>query len=293
MRRKKNEDTRDRNAERRLKHAKHIETRGTVPDTSDDESLITVSSVGDADTSPALRLQGVMSKLSPGSVKDLLRALPFFGNQDKHAREEETDRRKAAKRIREEIVLHPGMSLPVSFHSQLFDLHLINSSSATLTARKLNAMAPGQKQPLILDTEAFEQKFLRKMDLDCAQWIEASWNYVSFIEEASLCREHPLELSLRPFRARQEGLGELLCNSCHRHALAHEVSLPPLPLRPTFYAHKLDQAMGELRLQQLEAWLSGTSLLRPTGGHGSVPSGGNSSGRSGRGGGPGGPCCEG
>ncbi|KAJ7128425.1 hypothetical protein C8R44DRAFT_873146 [Mycena epipterygia] len=199
IRRKKNEEIKGRNAERQLKHAKHLEKPDTLSDASVDESFITVSS---AEASPATRLEGIMSQLSPKSLRDLLRTLPLFGGKEKRAREDDTDNRKAAKRIREEIMLQPGMSLPVSFHSLLFDLcaldvylplslftsshlELITSSSATLTTRKLNAPAPGLKQPLVLDTEAFEMKYLKETDLDRAQWIEASRNYISFIEEAS------------------------------------------------------------------------------------------------------------
>ncbi|KAJ7892705.1 hypothetical protein B0H13DRAFT_2339932 [Mycena leptocephala] len=116
----------------------------------------------------------------------LLRTLPIFGGKDKRAREDDTDNRKAAKKIREEIVLQPGMNLPVSFHSLLFDLcaldiymplslftspnlDLITCSSATLTTRILNTPGPGQKQPLVPDTEAFEQKYLREADLNPIQ----------------------------------------------------------------------------------------------------------------------------
>ncbi|KAJ6610079.1 hypothetical protein B0H10DRAFT_2225364 [Mycena sp. CBHHK59/15] len=96
IRHKKNTEIKGRNTERALQHAKHLEKLLHTTDVSDDKSMI--------------------------MAKDLLRTLPFFGGRDKRMREEDSDERKAAKKIREEIVLQPSMSLPVAFHSLLFDL---------------------------------------------------------------------------------------------------------------------------------------------------------------------------
>ncbi|KAJ7068915.1 hypothetical protein B0H15DRAFT_970470 [Mycena belliarum] len=199
-RRKMNLDIEARNAQREYAHAKHVERPADVPDASDDESLITVTTI-EEQLSPVSKFHQIMQKLSPKSGKDLLRSFPFLGGAAKRPREEEAEARRKAKKIREEIVLQPGMSLPVAFNAIIFDLHahniylplslftsqnleVINSSAATLPTLKLNA-EPGCKQPVVLNTEAFELKYLKELDLERAQWIEASSNYIAFLTEAS------------------------------------------------------------------------------------------------------------
>ncbi|KAJ7743929.1 hypothetical protein DFH07DRAFT_777258 [Mycena maculata] len=167
---RKNTEIEGRNMERALQRAKHQDRPLLHQDASDDESL--------------------------------LRNLPLLGGGTKRGREddEQSGERKAAKRIREEIILQPGMSLPVVFHLSLHDLcrhkvytpfftcpnlEAINSNAATLPLIKLNAPVLGDKQPRVLDTSAFEQKYLKETDMDRGQWIAASRNYVSFIEVAS------------------------------------------------------------------------------------------------------------
>ncbi|KAJ7737767.1 hypothetical protein DFH07DRAFT_779209 [Mycena maculata] len=119
-----------RNAERALLRDKHQDRPLVHPDTSDDES--TVSDASD-DQSPTSRAYNIIGKLTPRTAKDLLRILPLFGGGAKRGRDEDeqSGERRAAKKMREEIVLQPGMSLP------------------TLTLIKLNALLPGGKQPTL------------------------------------------------------------------------------------------------------------------------------------------------
>lgn len=222
------------------------------------------------------------------------------------------------KKIREEIVLHPGMSLPIAFHSLLFDLYthdiyiplslftspnleLINSSSATLATRKLNALNPGQKQPIVLDTEAFEQKYQTEGALDRAQWIEAARNYVSFIEEASGDRNSAASTRwnahfghFEHVEQAQENFPAILTTDIR---LRKKYISLPFVFDPVFYARDLDRAIADMRMGQMEARLGGGSSSHSNaGGRGGASGGGNGGGRGaapngnrgGRGGGTGG-----
>ncbi|KAJ7090548.1 hypothetical protein C8R44DRAFT_564016, partial [Mycena epipterygia] len=63
------------------------------------------------------------------------------------------------------------------------NLEILNATAATVDTKKLNAANPTEKQSRVLDTAAFEAKYLKEIDLDRAQWHEAARNYVAFVEE--------------------------------------------------------------------------------------------------------------
>ncbi|KAJ6474091.1 hypothetical protein DFH09DRAFT_1109720 [Mycena vulgaris] len=136
-------------------------------------------------------------------------------------------------------------------------------------------LAPSQKQPLVLNTEAFETKHLRELNLDCAQWIKASRNYVSFIEEASDHFEH--------IEKAQENYCAILVTNV-RLCTTKYISMP-FHFDAFFYARKFDQAVGELRMQQLEACLGAApSSSHSAGGREGALGGENSGTRGGCGG---------
>ncbi|KAJ6596276.1 hypothetical protein DFH09DRAFT_1305172 [Mycena vulgaris] len=173
-----------------------------LADASDVESFITVSTELEKELSPASTMAKVIDKLSPDSVKGLLRAIPGLGGRDKRQRDEapESEGRRQAKKIRGEIALKPGMSIPIVFHKLLYNLvqfgvyiplstftspnlECLNSTHATITMRKTNPLIQGGKEPRILDSEAFERAHGRELDLDRGQFTEAARNYVTFLEQ--------------------------------------------------------------------------------------------------------------
>ncbi|KAJ7431675.1 hypothetical protein FB451DRAFT_1485857 [Mycena latifolia] len=277
LKRKMNEEIKARNALRELRHAKHVENPAVVADASDSESYVTVS---DAEDSPATRGAALLSKLSPASIKDFLRAIPGFANRDKRQREDDTESRKAAKKIREEISLQPGMSLPVAFHSLLFDLYshdvylpislftspnleVINTSAATLTMRKLNAPVPGAKQPQVLDTDVFERAHGTELNLDRGQWIEASRNYVTFIEEASGGADSPESARWNTHFGYFERVENAQDNypailACDIHLRKKYISIP-FRFDTVLYAREIDQAVGRMHLRKVESLIASSS----------------------------------
>ncbi|KAJ7209779.1 hypothetical protein GGX14DRAFT_395211 [Mycena pura] len=194
--RQKNTDITARNAERALKHAQHIENTVRFPDdTSDTESLVTISDDEDA-LSPASRLYSTIGKLSPASSKALLRVI----QSSKHGRDEEAPKAPGpiSKKARVEITIAPGMALPKTFHQCIHDLYdhhvymplsmfttpslrTINSEATTMSMCKLNPLESGEKQLRPLDTAAFETNVMKETDLDRAEWTEDAENYVEFI----------------------------------------------------------------------------------------------------------------
>ncbi|KAJ7711685.1 hypothetical protein DFH07DRAFT_786054, partial [Mycena maculata] len=193
--RQKNTEIAARNAERELKHAQHFHDASLHPDdSSDNESLITVSDDEDA-LSPASRLHAAIGKLSPESGKAVLRAL----HSNKRGRDDEVPKAKPiSKKARVEISVALGMALPKAFHQCIHDLYnhhvytplsmfttpslrTINSKAATMAMCKLNAAEPGEKQLRLLDMAVFEANVKKETDLDRAEWTEAAENYVEFI----------------------------------------------------------------------------------------------------------------
>ncbi|KAJ7121482.1 hypothetical protein C8R44DRAFT_622773, partial [Mycena epipterygia] len=187
---KKNSDITDRNVLRKLKNAEHATDPAKYPDAaSDEESFITMSD--EEQPSPATTITNILAKLTPTSGRALVKTLPFFSS--KRTREEDTGARLQAKKIRAEITLQPGMSLPVVFHSYLHDLathniyiplsiftspnlEIVNAQAATLETIKLNAANPTEKQTRVLNTLAFEAKYLKEEEIDRGQWLEAARN---------------------------------------------------------------------------------------------------------------------
>ncbi|KAJ6570623.1 hypothetical protein DFH09DRAFT_1080179 [Mycena vulgaris] len=183
LKRKKNAEIADRNAGREYQHAQHLQNP-RLDDASDVESFITVSTEPEKELSPASTMAKVIGKLSPDSVKGLLRAISGLGGRDKRQRDEapESEGRRQAKKIREEIALKPGMSLPIVFHELLHDLvHF--GVYIPLSQPRTNPLIQGGKEPRILDSEAFERAHGRELDLDRGQFTEAARNYVTFLEQ--------------------------------------------------------------------------------------------------------------
>ncbi|KAJ7759397.1 hypothetical protein DFH07DRAFT_958003 [Mycena maculata] len=282
--RRKNTQILDRNAERNFQRTLHA-SQPSLADASDDESLITVSDVAD---SPATTFWNTIHHLSPKSAKTLIRGWGPFSSREKRPREEESEERSAAKRIREEIVLHPGMSLPVSFHPLLHELHsfgvyiplslftpsnleLITSSAVTLVTRKLNPLVQGHKHLDVLDTAAFEST------LPHGEWLRASRNYVLFIETAAGLDSH----EARRWHQHFGHLDSVEDGVTHHPAvlatdirLRKRYSTTPFQFDAAFYAHEFDSAKHTLALKNLdEKWNSSTSS-----GHGRVSGAGGSGG---------------
>ncbi|KAJ6460526.1 hypothetical protein C8R45DRAFT_941616 [Mycena sanguinolenta] len=211
----------ERNGQKAIDRSRQRAQPELYPDEiSDDESLITVS-----EESPQAAAVGIMGKLSPDSVRKLIRALPALGAiagpSHKRPREDDvpppSNARLAAKRLREEIHIRPGMSLPIVFHAMLQDLFFyniymplslfttsnlckVNATAAVLDTRKLNPAAPGDKQIRVLDVSAFEAAHGREEDLSCVQWKEGAQNYLSSPPTFSCGNSTPPSLSNTPSR---------------------------------------------------------------------------------------------
>ncbi|KAJ7752745.1 hypothetical protein DFH07DRAFT_774278 [Mycena maculata] len=249
---RKNTEIKGRNAERALQRAKHQDRPLLHRDASDDEPVITVSD-DEEEQSPTSYLHEAKR-----------------GRED----DEQSGERKAAKRIREEIILQPGMSLPVVFHDlrrhevytplSLFtcpNLEAINSNAATLPLIKLNAPVPGDKQPRVLDTSTFELKYLKETDMDRRQWIEASRNYVSFIEAASGSDTSPESARWNSHFGFFQFVEEAETNYCA--ILATDIALRkkyislPFVFDTGFYARELDKAIIDMKLNLMERKVTG------------------------------------
>ncbi|KAK7041247.1 hypothetical protein R3P38DRAFT_2768608 [Favolaschia claudopus] len=174
VKKKKNAEIVERNAERALKRVQHAENPTAYPaDASDDESIITLPK---EEPSPASALHdAIRNKLSPNSGKTVLRT---YGDYRP-----------------------PDMSLPLVFHSCLIELYtnfihiplsvftspslsLINANAPTMDTVKLNAAALGEKQIRVMSTATFEATVLREAEMDGAQWTEAAYNMISFTKKA-------------------------------------------------------------------------------------------------------------
>ncbi|KAJ7189849.1 hypothetical protein GGX14DRAFT_408491 [Mycena pura] len=198
LKKKKNKELVERNAERALRRALNEAAPLTyASQDSDDESMITVSD-DDVEMSPASALAKVLAKATPGTTRNLLRAIPGLSAKRKV---EDDKAREAAKKMRVEIVVRAGMSLPVVFPEDLIDLHenncylplslftatnlhFINTNSATIEKIRLNPKG-GVKGTYVIDTETFQAQHLREDDMDRGQWLEAAHNYVGFMEFAT------------------------------------------------------------------------------------------------------------
>ncbi|KAJ7125677.1 hypothetical protein C8R43DRAFT_715387 [Mycena crocata] len=306
---KKNEIITGNNAERALQNAKHDEEPDTYAPASDDESFITVSEA-EEEMSPATRVLTVISKLTPSSARDVIRS---FLPSNKHSREltkGEEEGRKAAKRIRAEVNLQPGMSLPLAFHALLRDLYyrdiyiplslftsanleIINSSAATLTLRKINGPSPGDKQPRILDTAAFEAAHLYEIDLKRGQWSEGSRNYVSFLVEVSgdpaspICaRFHAHFGFFEHVEDAEENYPAILSTDI---ALRRKYATVPFMFSAPFYRTELEKAVTSMHIKAVEkiATANTTSFQAAGPSNQTISSGGGGGHRGGRGGGRG------
>ncbi|KAF7330695.1 hypothetical protein MSAN_02447600 [Mycena sanguinolenta] len=191
-----NESIQDRNKERaidRLIHKDDFEFRD-----SDDESIITISDIGEEPPSPTSALTSAMKAVSPRTAKVLVNNF-VIGSSSKRPREEDGET-KPTKKPRKEITLREGMALPVAFHQHLRDLYTngyyiplslftntnlrkLMSTAATVDMVKLNASTSYTKGLRLLDTAAFEQKNLKESDMDRGQWLEGAKNYIGFIGE--------------------------------------------------------------------------------------------------------------
>jgi hypothetical protein len=283
MKRKKNVEIADRNAGREYQHAQHLRNP-RIDDASDVESFITVSVEAEKELSPASTMAKLLGKLSPDSVKDLLRSIPGIGGRDKRARDEapESEGRRQAKRIREEIALRPGMSLPIVFHDLLHDLvrfgvyiplslftspnlEILNSSHATVLMRKTNPIVQGGKEPRILDSEAFESAHGRELDLDRGQFTEAARNYVTFLElvhgadSEIVQRWHSHFGFFERAEHAQENFPAIRATDV---ALRKMYSTQPFVFDPPLYSRELDVAIQKLRMTELEARVASASSSR-------------------------------
>ncbi|KAJ7116180.1 hypothetical protein C8R46DRAFT_1051396 [Mycena filopes] len=199
VKRQKNLEIEDRNAERALKRARHLEN-WLNDEASDDESIITVSD-DEQLPSPASALHAALGKLSPTSSKTLIRAV-----LTKRPREDEdsaaAERPKDKKRftlfrpegaaganitsfscLLRDLAKH-HVHMPLSLFT--FDaLEYLNQTTSSVPTTKLNAEEPGEKQPRVLDTALFEANFRAEASLDCGQWAEAAGNLVDFIKSTS------------------------------------------------------------------------------------------------------------
>jgi hypothetical protein len=194
---RKNTDITERNTMRELARAEHVHDPEKFPDPpSDDKSLITVPN--EAVLSPSSCILDLAEKLTPNSTKNLTHIL--LGNKCGTA---DLEAERPAKHIREEIIIQPGMSLPIVFHCYLGELYhnnnnnipfscftshnleYINTSYSQLAMKKLNAEAPGEKQKSVMETAHFEENRLKESALNCGQWQEAAHNFCVFIKEIS------------------------------------------------------------------------------------------------------------
>ncbi|KAJ6522090.1 hypothetical protein DFH09DRAFT_1097344 [Mycena vulgaris] len=305
LKRKKNEEISDRNAGREYQHAKHLQNP-QLADVSDVESFITVSTEPEKQESPASAMTKIMSKLSPASIRMFIRALPAFSGKRKIDEAPESEGRKQGKRLREEIALQPGMSLPTVFHDLLHDLkhfgvyiplsiftgpnlkHL-NASHATVVTRRTNTLVQGQKEPRVLDTEIFERTYGRERDLDRGQFHEASRNYVAFLEKihgansAIVQRWHSHFGFFERVEHAQENFPTILATDID---LRLKYISQPFVFENHLYARELDQAIQRLRMSEMEARMAPSSSSRggAPGAPGAGARGGGRGGGSARGG---------
>ncbi|KAF7368674.1 hypothetical protein MVEN_00191700 [Mycena venus] len=122
LKKKKNAEIVERNAEREFKRAEHVDDPTNCEDASDDESLITVSDDEDA-ASPTTRLADIMEKLTPTSRKVLIRATLTNKRQRDNDDVTKSEARRQVKKLCEEVEIDPGMSLPIAFNNVLHDLY--------------------------------------------------------------------------------------------------------------------------------------------------------------------------
>lgn len=173
-----NKEIKQRNTIRDLEHMQHLHYAVQHPDdVSNLESMITVPD----DEEEMTLMLCLLRKLLPASGKALLKSFVAFGTKRIRGDKDKAEAKSAAKRVRQEVAIRPGMSLPIAYHPCLVELHsnnmhiplsfftcpnleTINSNSDSLATLKLNAPRPGEKQSCIINMYTFESKYLRGCD---------------------------------------------------------------------------------------------------------------------------------